>query len=161
MVRSAKRVSNHEATDGPASFETPLSRLLGMRVTPEKAWSLAMTKKHTFSFPRHVFARVVHLCCPSLLREGAGKAGRWMHPQSRVRRVAQKSTRVKLQVQPRHPGFPRAMVLRLIRALPGERRLLPPSPAGYARRLDATVAAPGPHDFAVRCGVFVRREDPA
>jgi hypothetical protein len=22
MVRSAKRVSNHEATDGPASFET-------------------------------------------------------------------------------------------------------------------------------------------
>ena len=28
------------------------------------------------------------------------------------------------------------------------------------RRLDATVAAPGPHDFAVRCGVFVRRETP-
>jgi len=43
------------------------------------------------------------------------------------------------------------MVLRLIRALPGERRFLPPSPAGYSRQLDATVAAPGPHDFAVRC----------
>src|SRR5690349_1332412 len=26
MVRSAKRVSNHEATDGPASFETPAPR---------------------------------------------------------------------------------------------------------------------------------------
>jgi hypothetical protein len=90
------------------------------------------------------------------LTEGAGKAGRWMHPQSRVRRVLQKCTRVELQVQPRHPGFPRAMVLRLIRALPGERRFLPRSLAGYARRLDATVAAPGPHDFAVRCGVFVR-----
>src|SRR5215468_616531 len=38
--------------------------------------------------------------------------------------------------------------LRLIRALPGERRFLPPSSAGCARRLDATVAAPGPHDFA-------------
>ena len=25
-----------------------------------------------------------------------------------------------------------------------------------SRQLDATVAAPGPHDFAVRCGVFVR-----
>ena len=24
-----------------------------------------------------------------------------------------------------------------------------------AGRIDATVAAPGPHDFAVRCGVFV------
>jgi hypothetical protein len=35
MVRSAKRVSNHEATDEPASFETPLSRLLRMRVVPK------------------------------------------------------------------------------------------------------------------------------
>ena len=32
MERSAKRVSNHEATNGPASFETPLTRLLRMRV---------------------------------------------------------------------------------------------------------------------------------
>ena len=27
--------------------------------------------------------------------------------------------------------------------------------------IDATVAAPGPHDFAVRCGVFVGQEEPA
>jgi hypothetical protein len=41
MVRSANgsvqstarwRVSNHEASDGPSSFETPLARLLRMRV---------------------------------------------------------------------------------------------------------------------------------
>jgi hypothetical protein len=32
MVRRRVRaVSNHEATDGPASFETPLTRLLRMR----------------------------------------------------------------------------------------------------------------------------------
>ena len=31
MVRSAKRVSNHEAAVGPSSFETPLARLLRMR----------------------------------------------------------------------------------------------------------------------------------
>jgi hypothetical protein len=60
------------------------------------------------------------------------------------------STRVEPQVQPGHPGFPRAMVLRLIRALPGEAAFLAPvvreqAPAGSAR-----VAAPGPHDFAVR-----------
>src|SRR5437899_498359 len=60
MVRSAKRVSNHEATDGPASFETPLSRLLRMRVV-----QLAMAEKHTFSFPRQLFARVVPVRCPS------------------------------------------------------------------------------------------------
>src|SRR6187431_3469158 len=51
--------------------------------------------------------------------------------------------------------------LRLIRDLPGDRALLPPSPCryqtikpGWARhistRLDASVGAPGPHDFAVR-----------
>src|SRR6202023_2023847 len=37
-----------------------------------------------------------------------------------------KSTRVS-QVTPETPGIPRAMVLRLIRALPGDRALLPPS----------------------------------
>jgi hypothetical protein len=35
----------------------------------------------------------------------------------------------ELQVQPRHPGLPRAMALRLIRTLPGERRCLSPLPA--------------------------------
>ena len=45
------------------------------------------------------------------------------------------------------------MALRLIRALPGERRLLSPLPGPHRQaRIDATVAAPGPHDFAVRSG---------
>src|ERR1700741_2238792 len=66
-----------------------------------------------------------------------------------------------LQVQPRHPGFPHAMALRLIRALPGERRLLSPLPCqDRPAGIDATVAAPGPHDFAVRCGRFARRANP-
>jgi hypothetical protein len=69
---------------------------------------------------------------------------------------AQKSTRVKLQVQPRHPGFPRAMVLRLIRTLPGEAAFLAPVAGGNSRPRSARVAAPGPHDFAVRCRRFVR-----
>src|ERR1700704_7160216 len=56
-----------------------------------------------------------------------------------------------LQVQPRHPGLPHAMALRLIRALPGERRFLSPLPCQHRPAwIDATVAAPGPHDFAVR-----------
>ena len=52
--------------------------------------------------------------------------------------------------------------LRLIRDLPGDRAFLPPSPCEYqmcrkpgwagciSARLDASVGAPGPHDFAVR-----------
>jgi hypothetical protein len=39
----------------------------------------------------------------------------------------------------------------LLRALPGDRACLPPSPAKVAsRKLDASVGASGPHDFAVR-----------
>ena len=62
-----------------------------------------------------------------------------------------------LQVQPGHPGFPRAMALRLIRALPGERPFLPPLLHGPYQQRSARVAAPGPHDFAVRCRRFVRQ----
>ena len=62
-----------------------------------------------------------------------------------------------LQVQPRQPGFPHAMFDDLLRALPGERRFLSPLPRQHGQaRIDATVAAPGPHDFAVRCGRFAR-----
>ena len=43
------------------------------------------------------------------------------------------------------------MVYGLLRALPGDRAFLPPSPAKIAsRELDASVGASGPHGFAVR-----------
>jgi len=85
----------------------------------------------------------------ALQTEGAGKAGCALHPRSRVQ-VAQKDAHTSIQVQRRHPGFPCAMVLRLISRSPRWTALLPPSPAGYSRQLDASIAAPGPHDFAVR-----------
>src|SRR4051794_5751605 len=69
------------------------------------------------------------------------------------------STR-EVQVTPESPGIPHAMVLRLIRGLPGDRPCLPPSSANMARlnpvgptclhELDARVEAPEHHDFAVR-----------
>ena len=78
-------------------------------------------------------------------------------PAAPCARGRKKRTRVELQVQPGHPGFPRAMVLRFPSRSPRGAAFLAPvlreqAPAGSAR-----VAAPGPHDFAVRCGVFVRR----
>ena len=43
----------------------------------------------------------------------------------------------------------------LLRALPGDRALLPPSPAKVGfRKLDASVGASGPHDFAVRFSII-------
>ena len=49
-------------------------------------------------------------------------------PAAACAEVVVESTRVG-QVTPESPGIPRAMVLRLIRDLPGDRALLPPSPA--------------------------------
>src|ERR1700730_16140036 len=80
-----------------------------------------------------------------------------MHPQPRVRFVVGGCTRVFTAEAPETSGIPHAMVLRLIRALPGDRALLPPSFAGKSRDLDASVGAPGPHALAVRISALVSR----
>src|SRR5580693_9956857 len=55
-------------------------------------------------------------------------------------------------VAPGSPGIPaRDGFNSLFRALPGDRALLSPSPRGKtSAKLDASVGASGPHDFAVR-----------
>ena len=88
---------------------------------------------------------------PRKHREGAGKAGCPPHP------VRKKSTGKEPQVKAESSGLPCAMVLRFIRALPGDRPgtgLVCPRRAQAAHRasrvLGASVGAPGPHDFTVR-----------
>jgi hypothetical protein len=85
-----------------------------------------------------------------LKTEGAGNAGCALHPRPPVQ---QKSTGVSNQGYTATAGIPCTMVLRLIRALPGDHAWLPPSPVRRWKRLhdlDACIGAPGPHDFAVR-----------
>jgi hypothetical protein len=90
--------------------------------------------------------------------EGAGNAGRPMRPQPRVR-YETKHTSVVTTVTPeitRHS--PRNGFNGFLRALPGDRACLPPSPCGSSpAKLDASVGASGPHDFAVRKLPFVQR----
>ena len=58
------------------------------------------------------------------------------------------------------PAFPAQWLYGLLRALPGERPLLSPLPRQHGPAgIDARVAAPGPHDFAVRRQRFVRCEN--
>jgi hypothetical protein len=95
--------------------------------------------------------------------EGVGNAGCPLHPRSRVHLVAVERTRVTTST-PESPGIPaRNGFNGVCRALPGDRALLPPSPADrfclspvgptQLRELDASVGASGPHDFAVRCNI--------
>jgi len=88
---------------------------------------------------------------PCSNQEGAGKTGCALHPRSRVQR-AQKNTHTSIQVQREHPGLPCAMALRLTSCSPRWTALLPPSllRSLLLKELDASTAASGPHDFAVR-----------
>jgi len=77
--------------------------------------------RHGSSFPRHVSPEPLRSFRP-LKNKGAGNAGSWPPPWPACRK---KCRRQVPQVQPRHPGIPRAMVLRLIRGLPGDRLSCP------------------------------------
>jgi len=92
------------------------------------------------SFARNSFA---------LRSEGAGNAGRTVHPIAARARIVKESTRVR-QVTPKSPGIPRAMVLRLIACSPRRSGFLATVARASKRELDASVEASGPHDFAVR-----------
>ena len=86
--------------------------------------------------------------CPLQTKRAQGKPGadRARSPVSN-----QKRKRTGIDTRFRHSGFPRAMVLRFLRALPGERPFLSPLSCGIPpARIDARVAASGRHDFAVR-----------
>ena len=92
-------------------------------------------------------------------KEGVGNAGCPLHPQPRVRFALVESARVN-----EYTGITRRSRTQwfydLFRALPGDRALLPPSPADMfclspvgptqLRELDTSVGVSGPHDFAVR-----------
>jgi hypothetical protein len=62
----------------------------------------------------------------------------------------QEKAHTSIQVQRRTSDIPCAMALRLIRALPGELRSVATVACEPVRKLGASLAAPGPHDFAVR-----------
>jgi len=81
----------------------------------------------TTSSPRREAPEV---CISLPPKEGVGNAGRTMHPRSRVHLVVVKSTRVTTST-PKSPGIPaRNGFNGFLRALPGDRALLPPSPCG-------------------------------
>src|SRR6266566_2123944 len=74
---------------------------------------------HTFVFTRRD-APEFYKIDPSLKTEGAGNAGCALHPRSRVQNCAKK-THTSIQVQRKHSGIPRAMVLRLMAYSPRRR----------------------------------------
>ncbi len=82
--------------------------------------------KHTFSFPRHELPEFCNLVVP-LFRRGRRES---RAPAAPVASCAKESTRVRnYRFSQDIPAFPAQWCYGLFRALPGERPLLPPSPA--------------------------------
>jgi hypothetical protein len=80
-------------------------------------------------------------------KEGVGNAGRTMHPRSRVHLVVVKGTRVTTST-PKSPGIPaRNGFNGLLRTLPGDRALLPPSPCGLKVLSDPVEPNEPPQDL--------------
>src|SRR5258706_10570755 len=116
--------------------------------------------RHTFTTSRRDRARVVH---ESLAQENRGR-GECRVPAAPAASCAKCwwHTSVATTGPPGSPGIPaRNGFNGLFRALPGDRALLPPLSADMwlvrarsgrhaFRKLDASVGASGPHDFAVR-----------
>jgi hypothetical protein len=94
---------------------------------------------------------------PSLDQRAQGKPG-----ADRTRSLAcntEEHTSVFTTGTTEQPGFPRAMVLRFPSCSPrGSGLSCPRDRTESSAQLDARVAAPGPHDFAVRCRRFRPRE---
>src|SRR5258708_21315164 len=94
------------------------------------------------------FARALRHLSPPTKAEGAGKTGCALHPRSRVQDV-HKNTHTSIQVQRRHPAFP-AQWFTAYFALSPVTGLFATVTCGSLHKLDASIGAPGPHDFAVR-----------
>ena len=106
---------------------------------------------------RDAFSPEVCKLLPPSKIEGAGNAGCALHPRSRVPKVRKKA-HTSIQVQRRQSDIPCAMALRLTSCSPRWSGLVVTVTArDISTQLSASIAAPGPHDFAVRLGVFVRR----
>src|SRR5438105_2373839 len=116
-----------------------------------------LSRKHSFTISRRDFARAVQVRLRLCEQRAQGMPG------ARCTRglVCQKlhiwRTRAYRAAETlRHPlrnGFTAYIALSPVSGLFCHRRRRDTS-----RQLSASIAAPGPHDFAVRFGVFVRRE---
>jgi hypothetical protein len=128
--------------------------------------SLAMTVRYDSAFPRR---RAPEFCTEPSAQKNRGRGERRVPAAPAAPCAKVESTRVVTADTPEHPAFPHAMVLTVSFALSPvtglvchrrRRNEAPPRARlgkGAFRRLDASVGASGPHDFAVRWATsFVR-----
>ena len=98
----------------------------GLRLRLIRPTSAAHERSACLRVSRH---DAPELCCNFTLpeKEGAGKTGCALHPRSRAQCASRKRTRA-YRFSGNTPAFPAQWFYGLLRALPGDRAFLPPSP---------------------------------
>ena len=114
-----------------------------------------MTTECDFAISRRIAPEVCFDRCPS--QKSAGKTGCALHPRSRVQ-CAHKKTHTSIQVQRRASGSSLRNGITAYFALSPVNGFLATVTCGYYRKLDASTAASGPHDFAVRVSIVRLRK---
>ena len=79
-----------------------------------------------------------------------GRPGAGWAPTVRCARIARRTDAQRHTGAAEHPAFPAQWLYGLCRALLGERCTIAPVALRVTARLDASLRASGPHDFAVR-----------
>src|SRR5258708_14321312 len=98
---------------------------------------------------RRVLRASLAMLVPPSSSEGAGNAGRPMRPIAARAMIVVERTRVS-QVTPGNTRHSPRNGLRLMSYSPRRSGFFATVACGYFRKLDASVEASGPHDFAVR-----------
>src|SRR5438034_9103143 len=126
-----------------------------------RTWSLCPPYEsvHASAFSRRDFARAIINSSPRPQTRGRRECRVRAAPAVSCAKNVHYGAREHTG-QRKHSDIPCAMALRLISRSPRWSGLvvtvIPEKLA--SQELDASIAAPGPHDFAVRSGVFVRRD---
>jgi hypothetical protein len=110
------------------------------------------------AFSRRTSPELCEEPCPSDKSEGAGNAGRTMHPQPCTQK---KQNAHKGRQGTETSGIPCAVVLRLLRDLPGVPGLLAPVAGKSLCRLVPSVGGTGPHGLTVRSSLARLARRPA
>jgi len=110
--------------------------------------SRVTTSECEFAISRHALSEVCIFVCPSFNQRAQGRPGARCTRGLACQLRKQKCTRA-YKFSGNTPAFPAQWLYGLLRTLPGERLFCHRRRANLAR-LDASTAASGPHDFAVR-----------
>jgi hypothetical protein len=139
---------NHNSKKIPPFSDARTWRTVAMRAS--KLSSISMSNSQGLAFSRRRGARALRELRPSKSERAQGRPGTGWHPWSACNKKAR--GRTTGSAENTRPSL-RGWFYGLLRALPGDRAFLPPSPARRVTRLcelSASVGAPGPHGLAVR-----------